>query len=64
MTDESLLERVHDLSDLELAVLLSLIAREHCLISTPQNGLDDLIEELRLVQKRTFSRALLISLTL
>lgn len=49
MADESLLEKVHDLSDLELAVLLSLIAREHCLISTPPEGVDDLIEELRLV---------------
>lgn len=49
MADESLLEKVHDLSDLELAVLLSLIAREHCLISTPPEGLDDLIEELQLV---------------
>ena len=33
MADESLFEKVHDLSDLELALLLSLVAREHCLIS-------------------------------
>lgn len=50
MADDSLLEKVHDLSDLELAVLLSLIAREHCIISTPPEGLDDLIEELQLVR--------------
>jgi hypothetical protein len=49
MADDSLLEKVHDLSDLELAVLLCLIRREHCLISTPVDALDDLIEELKLV---------------
>ena len=54
MADESLFQKVHDLSDLELAILLSLIAREHCLISTPQDGLDDLVEELRLVWEAPF----------
>jgi len=54
MADENLFEKVHDLSDLELAVLLGLIAREHCLISTPEDGLDDLIEELQLVASKTF----------
>lgn len=50
MADESLIEKVHDLSDLELAILLCLISREHCLISTPRDALDDLIEELQLVR--------------
>merc|ERR1712000_47206 len=54
MADESLIDKVHDLSDLELAALLSLIAREHCLISTPPAGLDDLVEELQLVARKTF----------
>ena len=53
MADESLIDKVHDLSDLELAALLSLIAREHCLISTPPAGLDDLVEELQLVRTPT-----------
>jgi len=54
MADEILLEKIHDLSDLELAALLSLVAREHCLISTPSDALDDLLEELQLVASRTF----------
>ena len=49
MAEESLLARVHSLSDLELAALLSLISREHCMISTPEEALDDLVEELQLV---------------
>lgn len=49
MADESLLARVHDLSDLELAALLCLISREHCLISTPADVLESLVLELQLV---------------
>lgn len=49
MADENVLKKVHNLSDVELAALLSLISREHCLISTPPDALDDLIEELLLV---------------
>lgn len=50
MTDQSLLTKVHELSDLELAVLLCLISREHCLISTPSHVVDDLVLELQLVR--------------
>ena len=49
MADESLLNKVHDLSDLELAVLLCLVSREHCLISTLPEALDDVVAELKLV---------------
>jgi hypothetical protein len=49
MADETLLKKVHNLSDLELAVLLCLISREHCLISTFPEALDDLVDELQLV---------------
>lgn len=47
--DDSLVEKVHALSDLELAILLCLISREHCLMSTPTDAVDDLIQELQLV---------------
>lgn len=50
MADESLYDRIHDLTDLELAALLSLINREHCLISTPQHAIHDLVAELQLVR--------------
>jgi hypothetical protein len=54
MADESLLDKVHDLSDLELAILLCLISRQHCIISTPAHAVDDLIQELQLIAHKTF----------
>ncbi|KAI9149417.1 hypothetical protein HJFPF1_11469 [Paramyrothecium foliicola] len=54
MADESLLEKVHDLSDLELAILLCLVSRQHCIISTPADAIDDLIQELQLIASKTF----------
>lgn len=52
MADDELLGRIHDLSDLELAALLSLINQEHCIIDTDPDCLDDLVQELRLVRER------------
>ncbi|KAF4494718.1 hypothetical protein FAGAP_9129 [Fusarium agapanthi] len=54
MADDGLLDKVHALSDLELALLLCLISREHCLVSTPSDAIDDLIQELQLVATKTF----------
>lgn len=54
MADEGLYDRIHDLTDLELAALLSLINREHCLISTPDHAVDGLVAELQLIATRTF----------
>ncbi|KAL2259832.1 hypothetical protein VTK26DRAFT_6344 [Humicola hyalothermophila] len=55
MADEQLLDKIHSLSDLELAALLCLIAREHCLISTEPDSVDELAEELRLIASKTFN---------
>lgn len=44
-----IVNKVEDLTDLEFAVLLCLIAKEHCLIDTPASTLDDLANELILV---------------
>ena len=49
MAPLSLIDRIHGLSDLELATLLCLIAKEHCIIETDAEALDDLEHELRLV---------------
>ena len=49
MADQTLLDRVHDLSDLELAALICLVAQEHCIIDTEPDSLDDLVQELELV---------------
>lgn len=47
--DETLLSKVQDLSDLELATLICLVAQEHCIIETEPDALDDLVRELELV---------------
>jgi hypothetical protein len=49
MADEALLDKIQDLSDLELAVLLCLTAQEHCIIDTDPDTIDDLVHELQLV---------------
>lgn len=49
MADEELINKIHELSDLELAALICLIAEEHCIIDTDPDALDDLIQELQLV---------------
>jgi hypothetical protein len=51
MAEEELLDKVQDLSDLELAALLCLVAQEHCIIDTEPDSLDDLVLELQLVSK-------------
>lgn len=38
-----------DLSSLEVALLLSIIAREHCLIETTEDAIHDVAKELALV---------------
>lgn len=56
MVDPTLLSKVHTLSDLELAFLLSLIAREHCQIRTPSAcDIPDLVAELTLLSTNIFA---------
>lgn len=49
MADEALLNKIQDLSDLELATLLCLTNKEHCIIDTHPGALDETVSELRLV---------------
>ena len=49
METHKLVERVQNLSDLELAALLCLIAKQHCLIEVEDELVDDLAQELALV---------------
>lgn len=51
MAEDALINKVHDLSDLELATLLCLTAQEHCIVDTEPDVLDDLVHELRLVSE-------------
>ncbi|EEH50813.2 uncharacterized protein PADG_06892 [Paracoccidioides brasiliensis Pb18] len=46
--------KIEDLSDLEVVVLLSLVAREHCIIDTEGEALDDLENELILIARDIF----------
>lgn len=55
MADEGLFNKVQDLSDLELAALLCLVAQEHCIIDTEPDCLDDLVLELQLVSAVVFN---------
>ena len=49
MENPDVFDKIHELSDLELATLLCLIAKEHCVITTESDVLDDLEQELQLV---------------
>ena len=52
--DETVKARLHELGDLELAILICLIAQEHCMFST-ENGLNaQLQDELMLLCSHTF----------
>jgi hypothetical protein len=48
-TDDSIALKVQALSDLELAVLICLVADQHCIIETERSLINDVEEELRLV---------------
>ena len=51
MDASGLVERVQELTDLELAMLLSLVAGQHCIITAEQDDLHTLEQELHLVLK-------------
>jgi hypothetical protein len=48
------LETVPNLSDLELAVLLGLVAKQHCLVYTDDDLVESLASELALIVSETF----------
>lgn len=47
---EKIALKIQDLGDLELAVLLSLVAEQHCIITTKNKLVPDLARELELVR--------------
>ena len=49
MDIHDIVERVQNFSDLELATLLCLIAKQHCRIEVDDDLVDDLAQELALV---------------
>ncbi len=55
MGPSSIAETVHGLGDLELAVLLSLVSEQHCIIETDAAVVDTVEAELRAVSYTTSS---------
>ena len=49
MEDQGILSKVQDLTDVELALLLCLVANQHCIIETTEEALDKLEDEILLV---------------
>lgn len=47
---EAIASKVQNLGDLELAILLSLVAEIHCIITTDGELVDDLAQELLIVR--------------
>ena len=50
MDHQKLIRDVQELTDIELAILLCLVAGQHCIIETEEDALDNLQEELQLVR--------------
>ncbi|KAF2008419.1 hypothetical protein BU24DRAFT_415961 [Aaosphaeria arxii CBS 175.79] len=49
-----LVDKVQGLSDIELAVLLCLVAEQHCIIETDRSVLDDVEKEIQLISSDVF----------
>lgn len=47
---DTIVSRIQELGDLELAILLSLVAQQHCIITGKNDLLDNLAQELSLVR--------------
>lgn len=56
MDDTDLADVAQQLSDLEVALFLCIVAREHCLIETTSHCIHDLAKELALVSQCNLSR--------
>jgi hypothetical protein len=48
-SNDKLTVKVQGLSDLELAVLICIVAEQHCIIETSDNLINDVAKELELV---------------
>ena len=51
MEGPHLVEKAHEFTDLELAILLSLVAEQHCIIDTHEEAIDSLGHELAFVRR-------------
>ncbi|MCJ1402297.1 hypothetical protein MMC11_005517 [Xylographa trunciseda] len=54
MEGRGIFSNVQDLTDVELALLLSLVANQHCIIETKEEALDALEEEIQMIVSNVF----------
>ncbi|MCJ1284083.1 hypothetical protein MMC26_003414 [Xylographa opegraphella] len=54
MEDEGILSKVQDLTDVELALLLCLVANQHCIVETIDEAVDRLEDEIQLIASNVF----------
>jgi len=54
MEENELLSKVRDLGDLELAILLSVIAKQHCIVTADEDQIHDIAEELTRIADDVF----------
>jgi hypothetical protein len=57
MDNSNIADIARELSDLEVALFLCLVAREHCLIETTSHCINDLARELALVCTNILGRS-------
>lgn len=55
MQDKHLVDKVQGLTDIELALLLSLLAGQHCIIETEEDLIEALAAELQLVSNASLA---------
>ena len=53
MEPTGLVEKIRGLTDLELAILISVVAGQHCLIDTEEDAVEPTSQELQLVSQAT-----------
>ena len=63
MDRQNIAEKVQELTDVELATLLCLVAGQHCIVQTEEEGLDALEQELQLVREFLLCRGVLLTPT-
>lgn len=54
MDSDNVVQVVRDLSDIELAALVCLVAEQHCIIRTADDVLDDLADEIAVSSQKIF----------
>ena len=60
MDSDSVVQVVRDLSDIELATLVCLVAEQHCIIRTADDVLDDVADEIAIASQKIFGLSCMV----